>query len=449
VINGNSSNQGPLDDLFPAHVRTLVARAEAALAATGFDGLVVPAGRPVSLPFDDQDYPFRASPYYRWWVPRADPGACVVFEPGRKPLLVLPRVDDFWHLPPEAPSGSWSREFELRPVRSAQELSGQLRAGPRWAVLGDATTIPEPELANCNPPALISYLDFERAIKTPYEIECHRSANVLAARAHAAALQAFRSGASEFDIHLAYCAALRHREEELPYNNIVALASHGAVLHYQRLDRTPDPVAESLLIDAGASERGYAADISRTHVTGSGEMAPLVEAMDRLQLDLCAMVRPGQDYVGIHLQAHRSIGALLHDAGLIRIDAEAAVATGLTSVFFPHGIGHLLGLQVHDAGGLLGDRCGTLRLRPPGHPYLRLTRRLEPGFVVTIEPGIYFIESLLARAAAGSLGSSIVWNRVDALRRYGGIRIEDNVVASPAGPENLTRQAFIDLRIGR
>jgi Xaa-Pro dipeptidase len=118
------------------------------------------------------------------------------------------------------------------------------------------------------------------------------------------------------------------------------------------------------------------------------------------------------------------------------------VELGLTGVFFPHGIGHLLGLQVHDVGGVLGDAEGHERRRPEGHPYLRLTRMLEPGVVVTIEPGIYFIDSLLSAAHADARRPYIDWALVEKLRPYGGIRIEDDVVATSGRPENLTREAF-------
>jgi Xaa-Pro dipeptidase len=126
----------------------------------------------------------------------------------------------------------------------------------------------------------------------------------------------------------------------------------------------------------------------------------------------------------------------------VRVSAEAAAATGLTSVFFPHGIGHLLGLQVHDVGGRMAGPTGGEIPQPPGHPFLRMTRTLEPGFVVTIEPGIYFIEMLLAEARAGAHRDAIAWERVATLAPCGGVRIEDDVVAQPGAPENLTRAAF-------
>ena len=126
--------------------------------------------------------------------------------------------------------------------------------------------------------------------------------------------------------------------------------------------------------------------------------------MDSLEQALCAMVKPGVHYPEIHLAAHRLIGELLAAQGIIRCSAEAAVETGLTSVFFPHGIGHLLGLQVHDIGGHQTAAAGGRTPPPASHPFLRLTRTLEPGTVVTIEPGLYFIDLLLAKARADGRG---------------------------------------------
>jgi Xaa-Pro dipeptidase len=147
----------------------------------------------------------------------------------------------------------------------------------------------------------------------------------------------------------------------------------------------------------------------------------------------------------VHLEAHRAIGQLLGDAGIVRCDAETAVAEGVTSVFFPHGIGHLLGLQVHDVAGLAASAVGGEIPRPAGHPFLRLTRVLEPGFVVTVEPGLYFIDLLLEAARADGRGRHIDWDAVERLKPFGGIRIEDDVVCTTAAPENLTRDAFTAL----
>jgi Xaa-Pro dipeptidase len=118
------------------------------------------------------------------------------------------------------------------------------------------------------------------------------------------------------------------------------------------------------------------------------------------------------------------------------------VDQGITRRFFPHGLGHFLGLQVHDVGGFQADRDGTLIPRPEKDPFLRLTRRLEADHVTTIEPGLYFIEPLLAELRESAAGRDVDWAKVDALRPCGGIRVEDNVRVLDGGHENLTREAF-------
>ncbi len=295
-----------------------------------------------------------------------------------------------------------------------------------------------------NPQTLLDRLHYERATKTDYEVECMRRATGIAVRGHRAAERAFRSGESEYGTHMAYLEACGQREEEMPYNNIVAYGTNGAVLHYQYLERTRPQAGErrSLLIDAGAQFNGYACDITRTYAAHDGEFATLVAAVDKAQQSLCDDVGPGIDYREFQLRAHSALARVLHDADVIATPAEDAVESGLSRVFFPHGIGHLLGLQVHDVGGFMRDASGV-RIEPPAtQPFLRLTRKLEPGFAVTVEPGIYFIDSLLKAARANSHGAHINWKRVDELRPYGGIRVEDDVVVTATGHENLTRNAF-------
>jgi Xaa-Pro dipeptidase len=329
----------------------------------------------------------------------------------------------------------------LREPGQARDLLGL--AGRRVAFLGEwQPAFTGWGFAEVNPSALLHQLHYDRAVKTPYELECMRRASDLAVRGHVAARDAFVAGASEFETHLAYCGAVGQRDEDLPYGNIIAFNESAAVLHYQHLDRHAGGPRRSFLIDAGAQFRGYAADITRTYAAEDGEFASLVTGMDALQLRLCAAVTNGTDYRDIHLLAHREIAGLMRDAGIVGCGPDEALATGVSSVFFPHGIGHLLGLQVHDVAGLAGDPSGAEIPRPAGHPFLRLTRQLEPGFVVTIEPGLYFIDLLLDAARAGGHGGRINWDAVERLRPYGGIRVEDDVVCTSGAPENLTRNAF-------
>jgi Xaa-Pro dipeptidase len=262
------------ETLFPRHLAQVAGRTSSALERAGLDGLLVPSGEPPMQFADDMPYPYKPNPAFKLWVPEASPGCLLAFEPGRKPLLLFRQEADYWHLPPATPEAPWTREFDLRVVGSVEEARAALPAGRRWALIGEPGAAWQ-GLGEANPPALVAALDYLRAAKTPYEIECMARASEVGARAHGAAERAWRDGASEFDIHQAYCLAARVREEDLPYNNIVALNAHGAVLHYQHLDREPPARRLSFLIDAGAPWGGYACDITRTHAAGNGAFADL------------------------------------------------------------------------------------------------------------------------------------------------------------------------------
>ena len=131
-----------------------------------------------------------------------------------------------------------------------------------------------------------------------------------------------------------------------------------------------------------------------------------------------------------------------YEQDIVRMSPEAMVAEAVTSTFFPHGLGHPIGLQVHDVAGFHANEAGDTIPRPAGHPFLRMTRTLEANFVVTIEPGLYFIPMLLAQLKAGPHAAHVNGSKVDHLTKFGGIRIEDEVRATTGIPENLTRDAF-------
>jgi Xaa-Pro dipeptidase len=432
-----------VDDLYKAHLQTLMRRTERSLAASGFDALVIHAGAPPIQFLDDQDYPYKVNPHFKAWVPIVDNPHCILlFVPGARPQVLFYQPNDYWHKPARLPQAPWTAEVDL------VAMDDPSKAGDRWARLGRVAHIgPEAcaagaDAANVNPKDLLAHLHYDRAVKTAYELECMRRASELGARGHRAALAAFRRGDSEYGAHMHYLAACAQREEEMPYNNIVAYNENSAVLHYQHLERAAPASLRSFLIDAGAQYRGYASDITRTYAAAPGRYADLVEAVDEAQQALCGEIVAGRDYRDVHLSAHRRLGDVMQRVGLTKMSGQAALEQGVTGVFFPHGIGHLLGLQVHDVGGVMGDPRGHERQRPEGHPYLRLTRMLEPGVVVTVEPGIYLIDSLLAAAHADARRAHIDWAVVEELKPFGGVRIEDNVVATAAQPENMTRDAF-------
>ena len=430
----------PLASLYPAHLLTLRRRADAALALAGFDHLLIAAGMPPRKFLDDQDYPFVASPHFRHWLPLTDtPGSWIAYTPGARPKLIFLQPRDYWHVVPHAPSGYWVEHFEIVTVRSTAAALAELPPGRRAVVAADGALADDA----LNPVAVLDYLHWHRSIKTPYELALLRQASRTGARAHRAARAAFRAGASELGIHQAYLQAADAIDAELPYASIVALNEHGAVLHYTHFGRTPPARSHSLLIDAGASAAGYASDITRTYAgPHAGEFQALIDSVDAAQQGFVAQVRAGQSYPELHIHAHHVLAGVLREHGLIRMSAESAVEAGVSGVFFPHGLGHPLGLQVHDVAGFQQSERGGSIARPAAHPYLRMTRVLEPGMVVTIEPGLYFIDMLLAELRDKPVSADIDWAKVDAFRQYGGIRIEDDVVCTDSAPENLTRDAF-------
>jgi Xaa-Pro dipeptidase len=439
-------------DSFSDHLETVAGRWEAALAAAGFDVALVTAGEPRNHFLDDHAPPLKLNPHFMQWCPaETAQGSALLIRPGSSARLFFLQPDDYWHLPPALPE--WAEHFEVEVFADRDQLlraagSQALTTGNRVAVVGDSGVdqldgVPEEDV---NPAELLARLHYDRAVKTPFELEAMRAATRTAVRGHLAARDAFEAGGSEFRIHSAYLSASEQTFSELPYSSIVALNEHAGVLHYQHYDRVvPDPVL-SFLIDAGASCHGYAADITRTYArTPSGPFAELVERLDTAQQELIDSMQPGMPYLDLHADMHRRLAGVLTDAGLATGSPEAVFDSGLTETFLPHGLGHLLGLQVHDVGGLQADAVGTEQPPPENYPALRLTRRLEANMPVTIEPGLYFIPQLLAAARTTSAGGLVNWPLVDSLLPYGGIRIEDNVMITADGVENMTRQAFADL----
>jgi len=424
------------------HVKQVQKCWESSLAAEGYDDALIHAGSPLVSFLDDYQYPFRCNPQLLWWAPLTrHHDTALLVRPGSKPKLYYYQPDDYWYLPPADPASWWADEFELVPVREADTWKQAL--GANTVCIGDAPSlIASVDADKLNPKKLLNRVHLYRTRKTAYEIACMAEAARLGAIGHIAAEEAFREGLSEYDIHQRYCMAIKLVDAELPYGNIVAMNDHGAVLHYQEHEQQVSDISRSFLIDAGATVHAYASDITRTYAADSGEFADLIAAMDDMQQELCGAVVAGMDYRDLHLRAHRDIAAILEAFGIINIAADDAVASGLSSVFYPHGLGHFLGLQTHDVAGLIADAEGTPIPRPEGHPFLRLTRTLEAGNVLTIEPGLYFIEPLLNRWRETGDRAAINWEKVESLAPYGGIRIEDNMVITDDAPHNLTRDAF-------
>jgi len=438
-------DESVLGSLYPEHIRTLRARHDRALERAGASHAIIFSGAPRPVFLDDYDYPFKPNPHFVAWLPLTQTPFCyVIHTPGEVPVLVFYQEQDYWHLPPADPAGYWTEQWDIRIVHSNDELGRHLPEQHGQCILIGEINDPAHAfgIERINPESALDILHYERGVKSAYELECMRGASRRGVRGHRAAKKAFRAGKSEYDIHLDYCRAVKHTDNELPYGNIIALNENGAVLHYQHQSRDKPAEHRSFLIDAGATVKGYASDITRTYAKEPGEFADLVQRFDQLQQELVAEVVAGLDFSVLHILCHRKIAELLVEFEIATGSTDALLESGVTSAFYPHGLGHLLGIQVHDVGGRQGDDLGTIIDPPGGHQFLRLTRQLEVDQVLTIEPGLYVID-MLQNGLADTPGQAMVnQDRLDWLRPFGGIRVEDNVRVLADGCENLTRDAF-------
>ncbi len=427
-----------LETLHRDHVTRLSRGAAHALAATGFDALVIHSGTPaLRTRFDDNYWPLRPNPYLQHWLPLAEPGCALVVQADRRPRLLRLLSSSYWEAPATSDGAHIFNAFDLVEVTGPAQLRALLPSG-RVAFVGeDLEAASAWGLASAvNPKPLLDALDQLRVHKTPYEILCLAEANRRAAAGHEEVRALFAGGdRAELALHLAFLGATGQDDPETPYKNIVALGKHAATLHHVSYDKRGGG-AQSLLLDAGASFAGYCSDITRTWVKGGGAAASafagVVAGLDRMQQELCAEATVGKPYESLHDDAHRKVAGVLREAGVSTLSSEELVGSGATRAFLPHGLGHALGLVCHDVG------CALVKPRAD-NPWLRNTSTIAEGQCFTIEPGIYFIDSLLAplRGRAG-----FDWKLLDALALFGGVRIEDDLLVTSSGNRNLTREVL-------
>lgn len=426
-----------LNALYATHIATLQRGTGAALAAQGFDALVLCSGSAAMRNrFDDQTWPLHPTPAFAHWCPLYEADAYVVIRPGQKPRLVRTIVEDFWETqaPPES-DHFWSA-FDVVEIK-AGGATDALPGGKVAVITRDLGTAPT---GSVNPPALLAALDALRTKKSDYEVACLAEASRRAVKGHKHVAQVFASGSpSELDLHLAFLSASEQTDGTAPYQGIVALGEHAAVLHYVAYERKPVAGDTSFLVDAGAKYLGYGSDITRTYVRGTSPSAhrfrELLSHMEALQQEVIRRIKPGLEYEDLHDETHRLLANALRESGIGRGSAEELVAQGVTRALLPHGLGHSLGITVHDVG---------MKVRPPraDNPFLRNTSTIEVGQVFTIEPGIYIIDALLKPLQTDHRRDLLDWAAIADLRAFGGIRIEDNVLVTPSGPRNLTREAW-------
>ena len=438
---------------------TLVARRrEQAAARWNLDRGVVllPAGLMLPVAGTDQYHEYHAHPEHRYLAGVGQAGGVLAFDAGEGWTLFVPQ--------PEAGERVWTGDGPslagvaevsgLEQVRPASELGGWLerRRGEPLAVIGNSDiTLRAAEYGVESWASLEFATDEEegerlrtvvaelRRAKDAGELALMREAADATHRGHMAGLRKARAGMSERALQIEIeVEFFRAGAERTAYGSIVGGGPNAATLHFAPTAREFGE-GELILVDAGAEVGGYASDVTRTYPVGprfEGIQRDLYSLVLGVQERAIAGVRPGVEYKDLHLAASVEIAQGLVDIGLLRGEAEGLVERDAQALFFPHGLGHMLGLATHDAGGCLEGRAPSDR---PTLRYLRADLPLQPGYVVTIEPGIYFIRALLEDADLRErYRGDVVWERVDALLDFGGIRIEDDVLVGEEGPEVLS-----------
>lgn len=431
-----------LATLYPEHIAELQVRAKNILRREGLEALAIHSGKPLTMFLDDQHYPFKCNPHFKHWLPLTRVANCWLIINGEDtPKLIYFQPTDFWHQVEPLPNEFWNVCFDIEVIHHAKDIDKYLP----YSKTGIAYIGEHLEVATAlgfefiNPEAVFHYLHFHRAYKTAYEQACLRKANVIANVGHKAAFLGFKQQYGEFDIQQKYLQAISHNTFDTPYQNIIALNEHAAILHYTGLQQQKPNGFNSFLIDAGANFYGYGADVTRTYTFGDNVFSTLIKLVERLTLALVDYIKPGITFIDLHIEAYRGIAQILCETKLITCDVNTAIESNIVSTFFPHGIGHHLGLQTHDVGGLMADERGTLMSPPLKHAFLRSTRLIETSQVLTVEPGLYFIPSLLKELKNSVHNCYVNWAAIEMLLPYGGIRIEDNIIVHQLQNENISR----------
>ncbi|MEG9545009.1 Xaa-Pro dipeptidase [Mannheimia sp. HC-2023] len=436
--------------LFSEHLSRLQNVVQDLLEKAFLDGLWIYSGKAKNWFVDDQTAPFKINPYFNYFFPYPQAENCWLFLDGKnKPTIYFYAPEDYWVSTPKIPAEAFfATEFEWVLLKSETEIAKFIQNPTACAFIGEDSTLANSlGFSQINSQKILNILNFERSIKTEFEIESIYQAQFSALKGHQAAKAAFFAGKSEFEINLEYLKATQQSDLNVPYGNIMAINQNGAVLHYTALDFDTGTKRHSFLIDAGTTVNGYASDLTRTYAfDSSSEFAELVAKMEQFKLDIIADLSIGINYLHYHTRMQQIISQLLAEHQFIHLPAEQIFEEGISRTFFPHGLGHLLGIQVHDVAGFQQNARGSHKAPPEAYPSLRCTRDLQENMVLTIEPGFYFIDMLLSSWKNSAYSSAFNWQKIDDFKRFGGIRTEDNIVMRATGAENLTAKAELNVR---
>lgn len=416
------------------------------------------AGRPLPRHYPTNTYPLRAGSSYLYFGGPAVAGAAILIEPGSDGVEGCTLVRDplgfddiVWigATPSDAQLAEASgidKNALIAPDQLAPRLAGRTPAFTAPPCAKTLEWLASLSATPAGPDELLAIIEL-RLVQDEHELVAMRRASKVCVDAHLAAMKMTRSGRRESDVAAALHSVYTAEQCRPSFTPIVSV--HGEVLHSETYPNALT-AGRLLLVDSGAEEPGgYASDLTRTYpVSGkfSAIQRQLYDTVLRAERGAMAECVPGRRFRDIHDLAGRIICEGLVEAELLRGDSAELAARGAQTLFFPHGLGHLLGLDVHDMedfGDLAGFAKGRDRRTEFGHKFLRLDRDLVPGMTVTIEPGLYIVPAIWDNAElTAPFEEAINRPAVEALinEEFGGIRIEDNVhiCAGDEGPEILS-----------
>lgn len=440
-----------LAGLLPAR-RAAIARAW----DLGRGAVLVASGVEVPIVGTDQVHEFHAHNEHQYLAGLATPGQVLAFDPSEGWTLfgrVAGREERVWS--GDAPSlellGQQAGIERVKPVSALSAWLEPRRAEP-IALIGNDDLRRKPDAYGLDgwgrlelvvddelSVRLSEQVSEARRRKDPAELARMREAAAASVRGHLAGMRAAHTGMDERRLRTEVeVEFFRAGAERTAYATIAGSGPNGAILHFMPTRRELQH-GDLVLVDAGAEIEGYASDVTRTYPVGprfTSEQRDLYELVLSVQDRAINGFRPGVEYRDLHMAAALDIAEGLVSMGILRGNPADLVERDAHALFFPHGLGHMLGLATHDAGGCLAGRQPSDRF---GLRYLRADLPVEAGFVMTIEPGVYFIDAILMDPdVRRSYRDAVDWERVDRMRGFGGIRIEDDVLATETGAEVLT-----------
>jgi Xaa-Pro dipeptidase len=292
---------------------------------------------------------------------------------------------------------------------------------------------------NVETEALVDALTYCRVLKTDWELDQLREACRVNDLAYLEVMRSIKPGMYEYEMKAIFNKVqIENGLMQDAYNGIFASGVNASILHYV-VNNSKIKDGDLFLMDSGFECNGYASDYTRTF-PANGKYTDIQKGIYNSVLagmnKVLDSIKPGVKMEDLHLLAARTMMEGLKDMGVVKGNVDDMMEENIFALFFPHGLGHFLGLDTHDVGGY---PKGVDRIERPGIKFLRARRELLPGMVVTIEPGIYFVPAVLEPAIADPEKNQFLnTEKVESLLGFGGVRIEDDIIVTEDGMENMT-----------